>query len=126
MTTVELDPTVRLHSGPEGALLVGGQPLRVLRLNPAARVVTRWRDSGGAPSGPAETALAARLHAHGLAVVRPDSAPFTAADVTVVVPAHDRPDALDRCLATVTPTTPAAPRHRPRAVPIPPAMREFG
>ena len=104
VTTVELDPTVRLHSGPAGALLVGGQPLRVLRLNPAAaRVVTRWRDSGGAPSGPAETALAARLHTYGLAVVRPDSAPFTAAEVTVVVPAHDRPDALDHCLATVTP-----------------------
>jgi len=104
VTTVELDPSVRLHSGPGGALLIGGQPLRVLRLNPAAaRVVTRWRDSGGAPSGPAETALAARLHAQGLAVVRPDSAPFTAADVTVVVPARDRPDALDRCLATVTP-----------------------
>jgi mycofactocin system glycosyltransferase len=103
VTTVELDPSVRLHSGPAGALLVGGQPLRVLRLNPAAaRVVTRWRDSGGAPAGPAETALAARLHAHGLAVVRPDRAPFAPADVTVVVPARDRPDALDRCLATVT------------------------
>ena len=74
----------RLHAGPGGALLVGGQPLRVLRLNPAAaRVVARWRDGGAAPVGPAETALAARLHSYGLAVLRPDRSPYPAADVTV-------------------------------------------
>jgi mycofactocin system glycosyltransferase len=101
--TIELDPSARLHAGPAGALLVGGQPLRVLRLNPAAaRVVARWREPDAAgPTGPAETALAARLHAYGLAVVRPETSPWTAADVTVVVPAHDRPDALGRCLATL-------------------------
>ncbi len=99
---IELDPSARLHAGRSGGLLVGGQPVRVLRLNPAAaRVVTRWRRPGASPTGPAETALAARLHAYGLAVVRPETSPWTAADVTVVVPARDRPDALDRCLATV-------------------------
>ena len=92
VTTVELDPGARLHPGPGGALLVGGQPLRVLRLNPAAAgVVARWRDGAGAPVGPAEAALAARLHSYGLAVVRADRSPYTAADVTVVVPALDRP-----------------------------------
>jgi mycofactocin glycosyltransferase len=102
VTTVELDPGARLHSGPAGALLVGGQPLRVLRLNPAgARVVARWRAGGGTPTGPAETALAARLHACGLAVVRSDTSPFAVADVTVVVPVRDRADALDRCLAGI-------------------------
>ena len=71
VTTVEVDPGTRLHAGPGGALLVGGQPLRVLRLNPAAaRVVARWRDGRAAPVGPAETALAARLHSYGLAVLR--------------------------------------------------------
>jgi mycofactocin system glycosyltransferase len=100
VTTVEVDPGARLHAGPAGALLVGGQPLRVLRLNPAAaRVVARWQDEGGSPSGAAETALAARLHSGGLAVVRSDTSPYRAADVTVVVPARDRADALDRCLA---------------------------
>jgi mycofactocin system glycosyltransferase len=64
--------------------------------------VARWRKSGGSPVGAAEAALAARLHAHGLAVVRPDTSPWTAGDVTVVVPVRDRADALDRCLATVT------------------------
>ena len=100
--TIELDPSARLHADASGALLVGGQPLRVLRLNPAAaRVVARWREDGADPTGPAETALAARLHGYGLAVVRPETSPWTAADVTVVVPAHDRPDALARCLVTV-------------------------
>ena len=102
MTTVEVDPGTRLHAGPGGGLLVGGQPLRVLRLNPAAaRVVARWRDGGAAPAGPAETALAARLHSYGLAVLRPDRSPYPAADVTVVVPARDRPGSLDRCLAGI-------------------------
>jgi mycofactocin glycosyltransferase len=104
VTTVEVDPGARLHAGPAGALLVGGQPLRVLRLNPAAaRVVARWRAGGAAPVGPAEAALAARLHSYGVAVVRPDGSPYTAADVTVVVPARDRADALDRCLASIGP-----------------------
>ena len=104
MTTVEVDPGTRLHAGPGGGLLVGGQPLRVLRLNPAAaRVVARWRDGGAAPAGPAETALAARLHSYGLAVLRPDRSPYPAADVTVVVPARDRPDSLVRGQAGLGP-----------------------
>jgi mycofactocin glycosyltransferase len=125
--TVELDPGVRLHAGPGGALLVGGQPLRVLKLNPAAAaVVRRWRDAGlppapageaapagragspapgragpGAPVGAAESGLARRLHEAGLAVLRVEESPWTAGDVTVVVPVHGRPAALDRCLASV-------------------------
>ena len=101
VSSVEVDPGARLHAGPAGALLVGGQPLRVLKLNPAAaRAVARWRD-GGEPAGPAEIALATRLHAAGLAVLRTDAAPWTAADVTVVVPVRDRAGTLDRCLASV-------------------------
>lgn len=100
MPTVELDPGVRVHSGPAGALLVGGQPLRVLKLNPAAAaVVARWRDA--TPVGAAELALARRLHDAGLAVLRVEDSPWTAADVTVVVPVHGRPAALDRCLASI-------------------------
>lgn len=99
--TVELDPGVRLHVGAAGALLVGGQPLRVLTLNPAAaRVVAGWRD-GGRPAPGAERALAARLHAAGLAVLRAGGSPFSPADVTVVVPVRDRPAQLARCLAAL-------------------------
>ncbi|HEV7655786.1 MAG TPA: mycofactocin biosynthesis glycosyltransferase MftF [Mycobacteriales bacterium] len=102
MSSVEVDPGARLHDGPAGALLVGGQPLRVLKLNPAAaRVVAGWQAGGGSPAGAAETALATRLHRTGLAVLRADTSPWTAADVTVVVPARDRAGALDRCLASV-------------------------
>lgn len=99
--SVELDPGVRLHRGPGGALLVGGQPLRVLRLSPAAGdAVQRWR-AAGAAVGPGEQALAARLHALGVAVVRPQRSRWTTADVTVVVPVRDRPEQLDRCLAAL-------------------------
>jgi mycofactocin system glycosyltransferase len=104
VTTVELDPGARLHTGPDGALLIGGQPLRALRLNPAAaRVVAGWR-GGGTATGPAETALAARLHGYGLAVARSDHSPFGPSDVTAVVPVRDRADTLDRCLATLAGT----------------------
>jgi mycofactocin system glycosyltransferase len=99
--TVELDPGARLHEGSAGGLLVGGQPLRVLRLSAAgAAAVGRWR-SGPVPVGPAERALAARLHEAGLAVLRPAGSPFTRADITVVVPVRDRSRELDRCLAGI-------------------------
>lgn len=98
---VELDPGVRLHRGPGGALLVGGQPLRVLRLSPAAGdAVQRWRSGDPAVEAP-EQALASRLHALGVAVVRPRCSRWTPADVTVVVPVRDRPAQLDRCLAAL-------------------------
>ncbi|HEY6748974.1 MAG TPA: mycofactocin biosynthesis glycosyltransferase MftF, partial [Mycobacteriales bacterium] len=58
---------------------------------------------GAAPVGAAEMALARRLHAAGLAVLRAEESPWTAADVTVVVPVHGRPASLDRCLASIGP-----------------------
>lgn len=81
---------------------MGGQPLRALRLSPAAAaVVARWRTSS-AVRGPAEAVLASRLHEAGLAVHR---APGTWGpdDVTVVVPAHERADDLERCLSALAP-----------------------
>lgn len=102
--TVEVDSGVRLHRGPTGALLVGGQPPRVLRLRPAAGdIVQRWRSGAPAAVGPGELALAARLHALGVAVVRPQRSRWTPADVTVVVPVRDRAEQLDRCLAALGP-----------------------
>lgn len=101
MTTVELAAGVRLHTGAAGALLVGGQPLRVLKLNPAAAaVLTRWR-SGPSEPAPAEQALAERLHGLGLAVLRPSTSVHRPADVTVIVPVRDRAAALDRCLRSL-------------------------
>ena len=101
---VRLDPRTRRRDG--GALL-GGSPLRLLRLSARAcgllagdRLVVR----------DATTAtLAARLLDAGLA--HPDLPPAAAADVTVVVPVRDRPDGLSRLLAALAadPATAAMP-----------------
>ena len=90
---VRLDPRTRRRDG--GATLLGGAPLRQLRLSPRAhrllpsdRLVVR--DGTGA-------ALAARLLDAGLAHPELTNAEG-AADVTVVVPVKDRPAGLARLL----------------------------
>jgi len=93
---VRLDPRVRRRDG--GATLLGGSPLRLLRLAPRARALLAGdrllvRDATTA-------SLAASLLDAGLA--HPDLAPATgAADVTVVVPVKDRPAELARLLAAL-------------------------
>jgi mycofactocin glycosyltransferase len=89
-----LDPRTRRRE--DGALL-GGSPLRLLRLSARAR---------GLLAGDrlvvhdvTTAMLAARLLDAGLA--SPDLPPRTADDVTVVVPVKDRPDALHRLLAAL-------------------------
>ena len=88
---VRLSRTVRRR--PDGALL-GGSPLRLLRLSPRARALLDGdrvvvRDDVGAE-------LAARLLDGGLAV--PELPPRPADDVTVVIPVRDRPEGLTRLL----------------------------
>jgi len=92
---VRLDPRTRSRDG--GAALLGGSPLRLLRLSararallPADRLVVR---------DPTTAALASRLLDAGLA--HPDLTPVGGDDVTVVVPVRDRPAALDRLLAAL-------------------------
>jgi len=95
----------------DGTVLAGGHPGRVVTLTPDGAAVldalVAGGAGGGAPAGSAEAvALAGRLVWSGMAHPRP---PLDAAgragrlghDVTVVVPALDRPDALDRCLASL-------------------------
>ncbi len=99
------DPGTRLVAG--GAVLVGGSPVRVLRLTPAgARQVASWFAGAPLPDGAGARSLARRLLDGGIA--HPDvAAPgrvtgagsATAADVTVVIPVRDRHAELDRCLA---------------------------
>ncbi|WP_206340261.1 mycofactocin biosynthesis glycosyltransferase MftF [Blastococcus litoris] len=87
---VRLDPRTRRRPG--GALL-GGSPLRLLRLSPRARGLLA---GDRLVVGDATSAtLAARLLDAGLA--HPELPPRAAADVTVVVPVKDR--AVDRLLA---------------------------
>ncbi len=93
---VRLDPRVRRRDG--GSTLLGGSPLRLLRLAPRARDVLTGdrlvvRDATTA-------SLAAHLLDAGLA--HPDLAPATGtSDVTVVVPVKDRPVELARLLAAL-------------------------
>ncbi|SDF73577.1 mycofactocin system glycosyltransferase [Blastococcus aurantiacus] len=93
---VRLDPRVRRRDG--GATLLGGSPLRLLRLVPRARALLTGdrlvvRDATTA-------SLAASLLDAGLA--HPDRPPAAgAADVTVVVPVKDRPAELARLLAAL-------------------------
>lgn len=98
--TVVLDRTTRVHTGASGALLVGGRPLRVLRLDRSgAAVLLRWRTGGTVRSAP-ELQLARRLHDDGLALLRAPTT-LTTDDVTVVVPVRDRSAQLDACLAGI-------------------------
>ncbi len=104
--TVRLDPRTRRRDG--GSTLVGGSPLRLMRLAPRAQELLR---SDRLVVGDATTAgLAARLLDAGLA--HPELlATRDHPDVTVVVPVRDRPDGLARLLTALgaDPTTSALP-----------------
>src|SRR3954454_4527364 len=93
---VRLDPPTRRRQG--GTALLGGSPLRLMRLRPRAQeLLTSDRLVVRAAAG---AALAARLLDAGLAV--PDLPPATRpADVTVVIPVRNRPDALCRLLTAL-------------------------
>jgi len=121
------DPGARLVAG--GSVLVGGSPVRVLRLTRAgARQVTSWFAGAPVPAATAARTLARRLLDAGIAdpdfgdpgLARQDDAdpdrvpadrtarpPRDAAvpqgpgpaDVTVVIPVRDRHAELDRCLS---------------------------
>lgn len=81
-------------------LMVGGSPLRAMRLSPAAqryvegdRVVVR---------DAASAVVAARLLDGNLADPEPHGLRIRAGDVTVVVPVRDRAEQLDRCLTALS------------------------
>jgi mycofactocin system glycosyltransferase len=99
------DPGSRLLAG--GTLLVGGSPVRVLRLTPAgARQVAAWWSGTPVPDHARARALARRLLDAGLAHPVPDrgacgpgGGTYGPGDVTVVIPVRDRQAELARCLA---------------------------
>jgi len=97
---VALDATVWRLDG--GAALLGGAPLRLLRLRPAARELLaeqplRVRDDRTA-------GLARRLLDAGVAHPRPEAVPSTH-DVTVVIPVRDNATGVQRLLRALDPTT---------------------
>jgi mycofactocin glycosyltransferase len=95
-----LDAGTRRIDG--GAVLVGGTPLRLMRLSTAgAQLVDRLESGEPVPQGAAARRLARRLLDAGmahprLAATRP---PYSSRDVAAVVPVRDRPDELARTLA---------------------------
>ncbi len=98
---VRLDPRTRRLEG--GTALLGGSPLRLLRLGARARALLDG--DRVTVDGPAAAALAARLLDAGVAVPEPPGPPpgpdDVARDVTVVVPVRDRPAGVARLLAAL-------------------------
>lgn len=103
----------RTHVADAGATLVGGVPTRVLYLTALAQSMLH----GGVlvVRSAATAALAERLLEAGIADPAVDELPDiesaggdgqAASAVTVVVPAHDRPDALARLLASIPSSVP--------------------
>jgi mycofactocin system glycosyltransferase len=92
------DPGTRLLAG--GTVLVGGSPVRVLRLTPAgARHVAGWWSGTPVPDSPKAQALARRLLDAGIAHPVPGGSAWGSGDLTVVIPVRDREAELTRCLA---------------------------
>jgi mycofactocin system glycosyltransferase len=98
---IDLDRSVRTFR--DSSVLVGGHPGRMLTLSDAGRrSLRRLIDTG--PTTTAERRLGRRLVDAGMAHPRPadpSRPPDRALTLTVVVPVRDRPELLDRCLASL-------------------------
>ncbi|PXY26966.1 mycofactocin biosynthesis glycosyltransferase MftF [Prauserella muralis] len=94
-TRFTLDGSVRRR----GPLLIGGSPLRLVRLGAGGtRLLDRWLAGTPLTESPAEARLARRLVDAGL--LHPVPPPeLTPADVTLVVPVKDNPAGVRRLLA---------------------------
>ncbi|MEV5648659.1 mycofactocin biosynthesis glycosyltransferase MftF [Nocardia sp. NPDC052254] len=100
MTT--LRPDARLRLSHDGRVLIGGSPMRMLRLSPAgARKVRAWLAGEPVGAEPSARALAQRILAAGIAHPVTVAGHFTSGDVTVVVPVKDNPAGLARLLAAI-------------------------
>jgi len=96
-----LDGGLRRTDG--GRALIGGYPVRILRLSPiGARTVDAWAAGAPVGAGPAAGRLARRLVDAGMAHPRPPAVggPGAHPTVSLVVPTRDRPDGLARLLNT--------------------------
>lgn len=96
---VTLDPTTDLIDG--GRVVVGGAPLRLLRLSGSGQsLVARWQRGAPVGTGKGAGALARRLVSGGLAQPHPPPG-RTPMPTTVVVPVRDDAPAVVRLLASV-------------------------
>lgn len=89
-----------VHVSRSGRLLIGGSPPTVLRLAPRAAAAVPAPGKVLTVTDDVVARVAERLLAGNLADPLPGSAgPLS--ELTVVVPVHDRPEVLDRCLAAL-------------------------
>ena len=102
---LRLDPDVRR---PVPGVLIGGAPVRVLRLTDAgASLVDRWAAGQPVGEGRAAGALAARLVEAGMATPIPPAATAPQAAVSVVVPVRDDAEGLAATVQALRSTAPA-------------------
>lgn len=93
-----LSPDPALDIRENGRVLVGGSPLRVIRLNQrAAQLVSDWFAGTPVGRGVSERRLARHFLDAGLAYPRPVRGP-SCSEVTIVIPTHDRAHELSNCL----------------------------
>ena len=113
---VRFRPDPSLRSVADGRVVIGGSPLRLWRFTGAGADLVR-RATGREelqPTAVQRRVLDRLVDAGALnPVPTPGAGPFTADDVTVVVPVRDRPDGLERLLGSLTT---AAPSDRPAHV----------
>lgn len=101
---ISLDSGVRRLD--DAKVLVGGTPLRILRLAPAGvRAVDELAAGGPVGASSGRAALARRLLDAGMAHPRPGRARHSIDDVTIVVPVRDDQHGLDETLAAVGPAS---------------------
>ncbi|WP_227980674.1 mycofactocin biosynthesis glycosyltransferase MftF [Nocardia spumae] len=136
--TTTLRPDSRLRLSRDGRLVLGGSPMRMLRLSPAgARRVRAWLAGEPVGATPGEQALAHRMLAAGIVHPRAGGGRRTTTEVSVVIPVKDNPAGLARLIdategltriivddGSATPVPSAAVRHdRPHG---PAAARNSG
>ena len=98
--SIAIDASVRSHDG--GRTLLGGSPLRLLRLTDAgAALVETVRATGQTPTGEAAARLLSRLFATGVAHPVPAPVASHQADVTIVTPVLDDVEGLAAMTAAV-------------------------
>jgi len=97
-----IDPGVRRLDG--GRVLLGGSPLRLLRLTPGGtRLIDDIAAGRRVRPGPAAAAVLQRLVDDGVLHPVPGEATLHAGDVTVVIPVRDRPSGLAHTLDALGP-----------------------
>jgi mycofactocin glycosyltransferase len=95
-----MDPSTTTFD--DGRVLMGGSPLRLLRITSrAVALIRQWGQGTPVGENTRAQALARRLVSSGVFVPRPGPPRFTTADLTVVIPVRDRAPELQRLLVAL-------------------------